>query len=56
MLLSPKQAADKLGVCTTTILRYIKDGKIKVSRLSKQTIRIDENDLMAFITGEAKAS
>lgn len=55
MYLSPKQAAEKLGVCKATILRYIKSGDLKVYRLGTKTIRIDEKELEAFIQGATEA-
>ena len=49
MLLSPKQAAERLGVCTKTIYRRIEDGSLPGIRLSAKILRIDEQDLQEYI-------
>ena len=49
MYLSPKQAAEKLGVCKATILRHIKSGDLKAYHLGTKTIRIDPAELEALL-------
>jgi excisionase family DNA binding protein len=38
--LSVKQYAERHGVCTRTVHRWIKSGRIPVHRFSKRTLRI----------------
>jgi excisionase family DNA binding protein len=38
--LSVKQYAERHGVCTRTVHRWIKSGRIPVQRLSARTLRI----------------
>ena len=47
-MLSVKQVAKRLNVCTRTVYRYIKDGKIQVIRLN-HIIRIEEDALNKFL-------
>ena len=44
-MLSIKQVAKELGLTTRTIHNYIKQGKIKVVRLSNRAVRISEEEL-----------
>lgn len=54
MYLSPKQAAERLGVCRKTIWRHIKAGNLKAYHISAKTIRIDPKDLEEFVERENK--
>ncbi len=47
-LLSTQQVADRLGVDTKTILRYLKSGKLKGSRIGRE-YRIPEDALMSLL-------
>jgi excisionase family DNA binding protein len=55
-LLSTKEAAERLGVATNTILRMVRDGELRVVNLGRKgerppraRIRIREDDLAAVI-------
>jgi excisionase family DNA binding protein len=43
--LSPKQAAERLGVCKLTIYRLIKAGKLRAFHLSARSMRIPEAEV-----------
>jgi excisionase family DNA binding protein len=45
---SINDAAEQLGVHPRTLRRYIKDGRLKVQRLSTQVVRIRPEDITAF--------
>lgn len=46
---SPKEAGQMLGgLSVTTILRYIRQGKLAASKLTARTIRIRVADIEAF--------
>lgn len=49
MLITLKEAADRLGVCRKTVYRRIKDGSLPVVKLSTRNFRIATADLEAFI-------
>jgi len=49
MLITIRQAAERLSVSTKTIYRRIKDGSLPAVKLSERDYRIDEKDLDAFI-------
>jgi len=48
-MFSPAQAAEELGVCATTILRWCREGKLTAYHFAKNVIRIKSSDLEAFI-------
>ncbi len=48
--LTPEQAAEKMGVCTRTILYWVRTGKLPAKKYGRRTIRILESDLAAFVT------
>ncbi len=54
--LTIQEAADYLGVHRTTIQLYIKEDRLKVSRLSPKVIRICWEDLQDFAEGKVKSS
>lgn len=47
--LSIAEAADVIGVNPRTVRRYIKDGKLPVSRVSTQVVRIRRADIDTFL-------
>lgn len=49
MMLTVAQAAEKLGVCTKTILRRIASKQLPAYRDGYRTIRIDEKDLNVYL-------
>jgi excisionase family DNA binding protein len=51
-LLSVSEAANYAKVSTQTVRRWIKAGHLKIYRAGRQ-IRIDEADLLAYLTGQA---
>jgi excisionase family DNA binding protein len=50
-MFSPYQAAEEIGVCSKTILRWCKDGKLTAYQFTKNIIRIKPSDLKSFIEG-----
>lgn len=46
---SPVEAAQMLGLDTETVLRFIRKGKLRASKLSRKTIRIRVVDLDALL-------
>jgi len=42
---SPRQAAEMLGVNRDTILRYIKTGVLRATKINRRTIRIRQADI-----------
>jgi excisionase family DNA binding protein len=51
-LLSVREAANYAKVSRQTVRRWIKAGYLKIYRAGRQ-IRIDEADLLAYLTGQA---
>ena len=54
MLMTPAEAAKRLGLHVYTIRRMIHDGRIPASRMGTGTharLRVSEADLSAFIDG-----
>jgi excisionase family DNA binding protein len=47
--MSIPDAAEKLGVHSRTLRRYIADGRLIALRLSSQIVRITEKDLNEFL-------
>jgi excisionase family DNA binding protein len=47
--LTPDQAGEKIGVCTRTILYWVRTGKLPAKKYGRRTIRILESDLAAFV-------
>ena len=59
MLMTPAEAAEKLGLHVVSVRRMIHDGRIPASRMGTGTharLRIDEADLQAFIDGSKTPS
>lgn len=54
--LSISEAAEKLEVHPRTLRRYIRDGKLKVLRLSPQVVRIRAEDIAAFLSENIKVT
>jgi excisionase family DNA binding protein len=52
-LLTPKEAAQYLGLSKRTLARYVKAGQIKPSRLNARVLRFKKMDLDTFIAGDA---
>lgn len=50
--LSPEQAAEKMGVCTRTILFWVREGRLPAKKYGRRTIRIRESDLADFVMPE----
>jgi len=48
-LLTPKQAAERLGVCRASVWRYIRKGKLKAIKYTARNFRITEKDLNQFL-------
>ena len=47
--LSPRQAAERLGLQTVTIYRWIKVGRIKAQRLLNGQLRIESLQIEKFL-------
>lgn len=54
--LSIAEAAAVIGVHPRTLRRYIKDGKLRVSRVSSQVVRISRNDIDDFLRANVAAN
>lgn len=46
---SPRYAADLANVHVSTVRRWIKDGHLKAWRAGPRLLRIDRDELMAFL-------
>ena len=55
MWLKPKEAAEQIGVCNETILRYIREDKLIAHKLGKRTYRISPEELDAFMRNAKEA-
>jgi len=51
---TPQQVADLLGVCRTTIWRYIRNKKIKTIKLSERNFRIEKKELNKFLNKKSR--
>ena len=51
VFITVEQAAKNLQVSRKTIYNYIKSGKLKAHYLTEKNIRIDTDDLNAFVRG-----
>lgn len=49
----PKEAAEILGVCRRTLLRYERQGKLTRIQISPRKIRYDANEVYSLARGEA---
>lgn len=49
-VVSPRGAAELLGLQPVTILRWIKDGKLPAYRLANGYLRVRTTDLQQFLT------
>ncbi len=52
--LSPKEFAERVGLHKNTILKAIKEGRIKAYRLNRKVIRIPESEIEAFLSGRRR--
>jgi excisionase family DNA binding protein len=50
--LTPAEAADRLRVSTTTVLRWIHDGRLPAIRVSDRIVRIPIGSFERFVTGQ----
>jgi excisionase family DNA binding protein len=48
-LLTPKQVAERLGVCRASVWRYIRKGKLKAIKYTARNFRIEELELKKFL-------
>jgi len=48
-LLRVREVAERLGVTTRTVHRYLADGKLPKVQLSERAVRIRETDLDRFV-------
>ena len=49
-LITVKTAAENAGVCTQTVRRWIQSGQLPALKISARLLRIDPDDLAAFLT------
>lgn len=52
-LLTARTVAERLNVCTETVLRWVRAGDLPARRLSRGAIRIAETELEAWLTERA---
>jgi excisionase family DNA binding protein len=50
ILLSVRDVADRLNVCSATVLRMVKQGKLKALRITRGTIRFKPEDVEQLIS------
>lgn len=48
-LLSPDEVAGRLGVAVSTVLKWIRHGRLKAYRCSRKTIRLDWDEVLRRI-------
>ena len=48
-LLTPQEVAERLRLTRRTIMKYIREGKIRAIRLNRRIYRISEKDLNLFL-------
>ncbi|MCD6115310.1 helix-turn-helix domain-containing protein [bacterium] len=48
-LLTPQEVAERLRLTRRTIMKYIREGKIKAIKLNRRIYRISEKDLNLFL-------
>lgn len=53
---SPKEVADLAGLHSTTILNYIRDGKLYAVKLSERTYRIPLRSVLKLLDPDAVAA
>ena len=51
--LTPKQAAERLQVCTVTVLYWLRTGRLRGSKLGYRTWRIPTAEIAAFLERQA---
>ena len=56
LLLTPKQAADYLGVHLNTVYRLIQNGEVAASRLGPRMLRINREQLDNYLKGQTNAT
>lgn len=56
LLLTPKQAAEYLGVHLNTVYRLIQTGEIAASRLGPRMLRINREQLDNYLKGQTSAT
>ena len=47
--ITPQEVANRLGICRTTVWRYIRKKRLKVIKLTEKNYRISEKDLENFL-------
>lgn len=52
---SPQQVATKLGLHKETILRHIRDGKLKAYKINTRTYRISPDQLKHFLEQDTQS-
>lgn len=52
-LLTARAVADQLGLCTETVLAWVRDGKLPAFRLPGGAIRFDEHELDEWLHARA---
>lgn len=56
LLLTPKQAAEYLGVHLNTVYRLIQIGEVAASRLGPRMLRINREQLDNYLKGQTNAT
>lgn len=47
--LSACEVAAMLGLCTTTVRRYIRSGELPGKRIGKRSVRVSREDVLAYL-------
>jgi excisionase family DNA binding protein len=55
-LLTAREVAERLGLSTETVLRWVRQGKLPALRLPSGTIRFQQNDLDGWLAERATPS
>lgn len=48
-LLTPQEVAERLRLTRRTIMKYIREGKIRAIKINRRIYRISEKDLNSFL-------
>jgi excisionase family DNA binding protein len=50
-MLSPREAGKEIGVCPTTVRRWIKRGMLEAFKFNARVIKVRQSDLEKLIAG-----
>ena len=52
-LLTPEQVAERLAISRLTVMKWLRQGKIRGQKLGRKTWRVNPEDLEAFLQRRA---